>query len=64
MPAACVEIMLNLQPGVRTTAVPRLTRDSSRATPDDYLVKYQYSGSKVYSGLKVTFCSLLDTASM
>ena len=28
-----------------------------------YLVKYQYSGVKVYSGLNCTLCSVVDTAS-
>jgi hypothetical protein len=32
------------------------------ALPADYLVKYQYSGRKVSSGLNSTFASLLDTA--
>jgi hypothetical protein len=45
---------------------PPASRSASGAggqdVPRNYLVKYQYSGSMVNSGLNVTLCSLLLTA--
>ncbi len=51
-----------LRPRGPARPAERRGRRAGRTYPLSYLVKYQYSGSRVNSGLNVTLCSLLDIA--